>query len=270
MKRALLLIRDLPHYRRDAFVAGLTATGFSVVRELPNPAQGDAIVVWNRYGAFDSMARRFEAVGAKVWVAENGYMGRDELGHSLYSLHSKMLHGYGDDWYYGGDARWAALGVRLADWRHGDGAALIFEQRGIGVAPVRSDRAWAERMAALLRAELSCEVRIRRHPEDKTSKERVPPLERDLEGVAFCVTHTSAAGLHAMAMGVPVITTADRWLGRPAAAFIAENDRASWRNVNSLLLRSDELRTKTFQRLAWAQWTVKELASGKPFQFTCT
>ena len=36
---------------------------------------GDVLVIWNRYSEMHLVASRAEAQGARVWVAENGYLG---------------------------------------------------------------------------------------------------------------------------------------------------------------------------------------------------
>ena len=37
----------------------------------------DILIIWNRYGKNDEYARQFEAAGATVLIAENGYIGSD-------------------------------------------------------------------------------------------------------------------------------------------------------------------------------------------------
>ena len=74
--RCVCLIRRDMHYRRSAFEAGLRAAGFDIVGSVPNPGPGDLLVTWNRYGANDLTAQRFEQGGAAVVVVENGYSRR--------------------------------------------------------------------------------------------------------------------------------------------------------------------------------------------------
>ena len=99
-RRALVLIRAQPHYRREAFERGLRAAGFTVVSQLPNPSPRDLVLTWNRYGASHAMATSAEAHRCPVVVVENGYYGRDDEGRQLYTLQRSMLHGYGR-WYVG-------------------------------------------------------------------------------------------------------------------------------------------------------------------------
>jgi len=261
------MIREQPHYRRGAFVAGATAAGFSVVGALPAAGAGDVLVVWNRYGHFHAAASAVERSGGAVAVVENGYIGKDTDGGQLYAIHRSMLHGYGT-WADGGMERWEALGVKLQPWRIGGRRIVILAQRGIGVPPIASSASAAEALAARLRSITKLPVHVRHHPG------RNPPttsLAEDLWDAAFAVTHTSSAGLHALAAGVPVITTADRWFGRPGAAFLeagASDD--AWGRWEGLLVRDDAARAETFRRVAWAQWTINEIRDGTPFRYLFT
>lgn len=266
MKRALLLIRPQPNYRREAFESGVRAAGFGIVTALQRAEPGDLLVTWNRYGAADAMAHAVEAAGAAVIVVENGYLGRDAAGQKLYAMQRSMLHGFGP-FHVGEGDRLAALGVQFKPWRTGGSEVIVLAQRGIGVDPVRSTPDDAQRVASAIRRATGLPVRIRAHPGDR---EPEIPLADDLARAAFAVCHTSAAGLHALVMGVPVVTTAERWLGRPAASYVPAGDLAAWRDAPARLVRDDALRSQTFHRVAWAQWTVDEIKTGEPICHLCS
>src|SRR3990167_1306236 len=93
MKRAYVQIRELPHYRHEAFCAGLKASGFHVEKRLPStpPGPGDVLLIWNRYSDKEATADTWERQGGTVLVAENGYVGRDSAGHQLYAI---AVHGH--------------------------------------------------------------------------------------------------------------------------------------------------------------------------------
>lgn len=260
--RALILVRPQPHYRRGAFEAGARAAGLDPVTSLPNPTAADVCITWNRYGASDAQARAVEAAGGRVVVVENGYLGRDARGQKLYTMHRSMLHGYGS-FHVGETDRFSALGIELAPWRTAGDEVVVLSQRGIGIAPVRSTPQDAQDVASRIRAATGLPVRVRQHPGDR---EPEIPLANDLARALFAVAHTSAAGLHALAMGIPVVTTAERWLGRPAASNVPAGDLAAWRDAPARLVRDDALRLLTFQRVAWAQWTVDEISTGEPIR----
>lgn len=262
MTRALVLVRAQPQYRREAFEAGARAAGYQVVSSLPTPARTDICITWNRYGGADAQARAVEAAGGTVIVVENGYLGRDAAGQKLYAMQRSMLHGFGP-FHVGEEDRLEALGVRFLPWRTGGTEVVVLAQRGIGVDPVRSTPDDAQRVASAIRQATGLPVRIRTHPGDR---EPEIPLADDLARAAFAVCHTSAAGLHALVMGVPVVTTAERWLGRPAASYVPAGDLAAWRDAPARLVRDGGLRALTFHRVAWAQWTVDEIKTGEPIR----
>lgn len=265
-RRAVIMIRAQPHYRRDAFESGLLKSGFQVLPSIENPQPGDVLLTWNRYGASAFAASVYEKAGAQTLVVENGYFGRDSQGRALYSIHNKMLHGYGS-WYVGQEDRFEKFDIKLENWRRGGDHALVFQQRGIGTPPVSSPPEHANVLASKIKTCANITARIRKHPGDNA-----PPisLESDLSGALFAATHTSSAGLKAMAMGVPVVTTAEKWLGIPAAMDVSKFDDAAWRGIEGKLIRSDSARLDVFKRIAWAQWTVDEISNGIPFRFMCT
>lgn len=246
--RALSLLRDSTHYRADAFRAGLTAQRFDVVESLPDPRPGDLLLSWNRSGARHVLAQRFEAAGARVVVAENGYLGKAWLGRKWFALALGHHCGLGR-WPDGGPQRWDALGFELEPWRSGGTQTLVLEQRGIGEPGIASPGGWAENMARRLRG------RIRRHP---GAGPVAVSLRDDLAGVAQVVTWASGAALLALAYGVPVFFDLAGWIGAPAARPVAEFASGPWRD--------DAARLAMFRRLAWAHWTVEEVENGAAFE----
>lgn len=247
--RAHVAVREAPLYRRDAFCDGLRACGYEIGPAQPRPSRGDLLLIWNRYGPGDAMARRYEAAGATVVVAENGYLGREWNGGHWYSLAVGWNAGAGR-WPVGGLERAAMFHVK--PWRAGGEYALVLAQRGIGSPPVAQPGGWHQRAAALLEHLGYC-VETRDHPGVKQHNES---LYAQLDRAAFVVTWASGAAVKALIYGVPVYCGLPQWIGSPAArpfvAPLAEPFRGD---------RSDFLR-----RLAWAQWSVEEIASGEAFR----
>jgi hypothetical protein len=246
-RRALSLLRDTLHYRPDAFRRGLRAHGFEVVDELPHPGPDDVLVAWNRSGWRNTQAKRFEAAGARVVVVENGYLGKGWRDGKWFALAIGHHCGAGT-WPDGGPERWDALGVELEPWRTGT-QTLVLEQRGIGEPGIASPYGWADTVAPMVRG------RIRRHPGAEP-----PPvtLRDDLADVAQVVTWSSGAALLALTMGVPVFYGFPKWIGAPACRPLAQFAHGP--------LRDDAARLAMFRRLAWAQWTVDEVATGYAFE----
>lgn len=242
--RALSLLRNTLHYRPDAFRHGLQANGYELVDELRHPEPDDVLVTWNRSGWRNSEAKRFEAGGARVVVVENGYLGRSWRDDKWFALALGHHNGAGM-WPDGGPQRWDSYGVELEPWRSGGTDTLVLEQRGIGEPGIASPYGWADTVAPMVRG------RIRRHP---GAEQPAVSLRDDLANVAQVVTWSSGAALLALTMGVPVFYGLRNWIGATACRPLAEFAAGP--------VRDDAARLAMFRSLAWAQWTVEEVASG--------
>lgn len=253
--RAWLALRDGVHYRREAFAAGLAAAGYTVEHRMTDkPGPNDILVCWNRYGEVDAVAKRFEARGRPVLVAENGYLGNEFAGARWYALARGQHNGAGS-WPEGGADRWDALQVNLGTWRACGGEIVLLPQRGIGPPGVAMPRDWPERIGRKL-TKAGIAFRVRRHPGTGTEV----PLADDLANASAVVTWGSGAALKALALGVPVYHDLPCWIGARAAL-----------PVRALLLRepgkrNNEDRLEMFRRLAWAQWRLSEIADGTAFR----
>lgn len=267
--KAYCLIRPQPHYRHDAFVAGLAAVGYDVERIPPKgaPGRGDVLVIWNRYGDAEQLADRFEAGGGTVLVAENGYIGSgggtpkltEGPGNHYYALARHAHNGRGE-WTVGGPERWEALGVELQPWRTEGEHILICANRSFGMKGGVMPLDWAVNVAGRLKRVTKRRIVIRNHPGNLAAK---ASLAEDLKNAHACVIWSSSCGVHALVAGVPVICEAPWWICRTAAfgslALLASDCAPrshGW----------DKYRREALQRLAWAQWTVSEIANGTAFR----
>lgn len=235
MPRACCLIRSTPHYRHDAFHEGMRRLGYEVVDRPISASKirpGDVLLIWNRYGYFDTHAKQFEARGNAVIVAENGYlpMKGTKKAFALALAHHNGAGGYADV----GD-RSARLEASLRPWREAGGEVLILPQRGIGEPGVAMPKGWLEKTQAKNRG-----ARVRYHP----GTAMVKPIEQDLDGVSLALTWGSGAALKALCEGVRVRHDFLRWIGRRGAAGDRE---AMLRDVGA------------------AQWSVEEVITGEPF-----
>lgn len=243
--RALNLLRESLHYRRDAFDAGLQAVGFELVRQCTHPEPGDVLVIWNRYGGYHDIAAHFEHSGGHVVVAENGYLGKEWQGGNWYAL-ALGHHAGAGQWHVGGPERWDRMGVELERWRDGQGDIVILGQRGIGEPGIASPYGWAEAVQRRIGG------RIRPHPGQHAP---AVPMRKDFSDARAVVTWHSGAALHALLMGVPVFYGFPQWIGAEAGRPLDEFEQGP-RYGDRLAM---------FRRLAWAQWTLDEIRTGDAF-----
>lgn len=265
--KAYCLIRSQPYYRREAFVSGLRAAGHEV-SDWP-PAKVDEntlLVMWNRYSTNAALALQVESVGGKVIVAENGYLGKGgsipkwdvhpqgPANGDYYALALGGHNGNGD-WSSGGAQRWLALGVSLKPLRSEGKRILVCPNRPFGVNAMPHD--WPVEVIVWLRESTQMEITVRPHPGNACPAR---PLHADLKDCYAMVIWSSGAGVHALVAGIPVICCAPAWIAKRAA-------QSSWRDleVTTDPEQWDRLRAQAFERMAWAQWTAEEIASGKPF-----
>ncbi|MHB1086128.1 MAG: hypothetical protein ACYCZ0_00075 [Minisyncoccota bacterium] len=215
-----------------------------------NPEPQDVLLVWNRHGTNDAYAARYEAAGARVIVAENGYIGTDENDDQLYALALHHHLGAGE-WKEGPEDRWSRLGIELKPWRTKGHEIVVLPQRGIGSKTIAMPGGWTEDVVRRLKKITDRPVRVRLHP----GMSRTDPWV-DLQDAWAAVTWASGAGIKAIVYGVPVFHELASWIGHPAARFgISDVERP---------FLSDRL--PMLRRLAWSQWKLSEVSSGEPFR----
>lgn len=253
--RAFVALRTDPHYRRDAFVAGLEALGYAVMFGVSmTPGPRDVLVAWNRYGPVDKAATIFERRGLPVLIAENGYLGNDVAGDRWYAI-SRSQHNGAGRWPAGDATRWDSLGVQCAPWREGGDEIVVLPQRGIGPDGVAMPIAWAMAAEAQLATMTRRRVRVRPHPGTMPTLS----VEEDIAGAWAVVTWGSGAALKALVAGVPVFHAMALWIGAPAA-------RPFWSADIERPLRDDAARLAMLRRMVWAQWRLSEIRSGAAFR----
>lgn len=258
MKAALLLRAD-PHYRRDAFVAGLEACGYDIL-PMRAPSQRplevcDVFVCWGLGSGNHVLADMVRKRGAKVIVAENGYIGRDAQDRQLYAMALNGHNGSGQ-WPVGDEDRWSALGIEVKPYRAGGDHIVVFGQRGIGPPDMRSPPDWHRKVAHELAKWTKRKIVVSPHPGDPACSHGVVKQTLELlKGAHCCVTWASARGIRALVEGVPVIYKAPHWIGA----------QASYKGLDAVDDPPNYDRMPMLRRLAWAQWTAAEISSGIPF-----
>jgi hypothetical protein len=261
MRRAYVLIREQPWYRRSAFVTGLKAAGFeALVRQPDKFVAGDVIIMWNRYASNHDLATRAEAAGVCVLIAENGYLGQGG-GTPKFEVHPggpQPGHYYAIAPRFHNDSmtvprvdglteaqwseRWKALQIELKPWRTRtvDDYILICPNRSFGIPGRIMPPDWAEHAAKRLRKQHGGEVKIRAHPGNNAPRRT---FLDDLAGAWAVAIWSSSCGVHALVEGIPVIVDGPNWIMKG----VGEN------------------RLPHFERLAWAQWRCDEIERGVPF-----
>lgn len=247
--RASLLFRPGRHYRATEFGRGLERHGFAV-STVPqrHPKPSDLLILWNRTRAHERTARAYEQAGARVLIAENGYL--DRLGgEKFYSLALGHHNGVGR-WFVGDEARF-----QIADEPQPRGDhVLVLPQRGIGENGVAMPLDWPKRIRERVARITKRPVIIRRHP-GLHHPSRIVPLEDDLARAWCVVTWASGAAIKAIRAGIPCFYDLDGWIANCAATRLADQleqcDTAD----------SGEL----WRRVSWAIWTMAEIECGEAF-----
>jgi hypothetical protein len=259
---AYVAIRRDPKYRHEAFCSGLRACGYEVrIAEPKSVNPGDVYVIWNRYFGWHETANKVEAAGGKVLVAENGYIHGRHDGGSYYALAVGGHNGSGT-WYVGGPERWEALGIELKPWRAEGEHILVAPSRPFGRPDVMMPYEWPQRIIRRLNNLTKRRIINRSHPGDATPN---TPLEAHLRNAWACVIWASSVGVRALIEGVPVICDAEKWICKQAtfSMYPAEFQEIDARCTTYM----DRCRLDAMHALAWAQWTVDEIATGEPFRY---
>jgi hypothetical protein len=248
-------IRETPHYRRDSFISGLSRLGYVVAPHTPDRplAPNDVLVIWNKTARSTQAIQMARQGGAAVIVAENGYYGRDENSVQRYALALDGHNGSGR-WFAFDRSRLDALAIDFKPLRvPRNNRVLVAAQRGIGSPIMRSPHDWHETMARRLLA-AGYEPRIRAHPGTGA-----PPvsLEDDLADCSALAVWSSNCATAALIAGVPTFYD--------APAIITAGSARPMRELLAQDFREFGL-TQAFSDMAWAQWTITEIASGKPFE----
>lgn len=236
-----------PNYRRDSFLAGIRASGLTLRTDQGEPNPGDVLIVWNRSTANNTIAKRFEAQGARVLVIENGYFGKEWLGRKWFAMAWHHHSGAGS-WPDKGAARWESWRVAMQPWRNVKGETLILGQRGIGEPGIAAPHRWAE----LTQKQIG--GRIRPHP---GAGNGAVTLSQDFSKCSNVATWHSSAGIKALASGIPVWCGFRDWIAADACRHIDQ-----WGMEPK---RDDDARLRAMHKISWAMWDSMEVESGQPF-----
>lgn len=246
--RAVILLRPNRPYRGEVFAEGLSRHGYETITHTKfTPTEKDVLVVWNRKRSYDALVEKYQRAGARVIVAENGYLDRVD-GKKMFSLALDHHLGAGR-WLVGDKPRFE---VEQEPWREKRGdEVLLLPQRGIGERRVAMPSGWLTAMKNRLQACTNRPIRIRLHPGHQR-RHKVEPLERALDRAHCVVTWASGAGIKAIRYGVPCFHEFDGWIGNAASTRLdAQVEQCHTPD-----------RSELWRRVTWAQWTKDEIRSG--------
>lgn len=245
--------------RHLAIEAGLRNAGWRLQRGFDLPRAGnDLLVTWTRHrGHRERCAEAFEVAGGRVLVCEEGYI-RAVRGRRHFALALDDHNGAGR-WRVGDARRWESFGITLRPWRRGGRYILVREQRGIGSARMASPPLWHDDATRRLERLTRRPVVFRPHPRSRlyaAAARAQPPLDTALGAAHAVVTWASSLAVQALIAGVPVFYEAPHIVCASACTQgLEEIDDPP---------RPD--RRPAFERLAWAQWSLDEIASGEAFR----
>lgn len=253
-KKAIIILRDNGHVKIPAFFHGFEAAGYVTANSsaIKDMGENDVLLCWNRHPGISHFCSMAENRGARVVIAENGYVGNDPTGRQYFAMALGHHNGAGS-WPVGDEERFARMNIPLAEWRKDGSHILILPQRGIGEDGVRMPPKWGEKIRQVLRTVTRRPLKYRTHP----GRVKIP-LEPDLVNCWAAVTWASGAGIKALAAGIPVFHDFKKWIGASAAIPL----RTSIGSISNLERPFLGDRLPMFKRLAWAQFSLEEIESG--------
>lgn len=221
---------------------GITGSRFFVE---PNPVfRGSTSVVWGLIRGAKEIMKSCQNLGFPFYQVDNAYFGREEyyrISKNDIQLNRSLPFTAGERLY----AMQRRMKFNIHDWQERRGSRILiclstpmlFEYHGI-------DRSrWLENVITELRRHTDRPIFVR--------EKQVSGIDAEILDSWIVVTHSSAASLDALRLGVPVVTT-----GRCPAKGLS-TDIA---HVETPNLTGD--RYKLFCDLSWHQYTREEFKSG--------
>ena len=252
--KVAILPRSHDHARRnhEAMRRGLQRHGITPV----SPETCDVLIAWGVH-----QQEQIQACvdrGGHYLVMEAGHVG-DRLRYTSCGWDGLAGRGRYPD-APDGD-RWGRLfGGLMRPWRTSGSYALLIGQvpTDAAVADLPSFQAWANKTVLDLHG---YEVVYRPHPLSAGTfcppgarLAKPAPLSADLADAACVVAYSSTASIEAVLFGVPTVTMSRGAMAWPVTSHVIGD-----------LLTPD--RTAWAHRLAYAQWSLDELASGEAWAF---
>lgn len=259
MPIAYIMVRTKPEYRSEAFVAGAAKLGYTplLTSEPPktlNP--GDLLITWNAHGRMRPAIDVARRDGATHVLVENGYVGKDDAGVQYYAMAFNGHCGSGQ-WRVGGPERWEALDTPIKPWAPPGDHVLVCDQRGLGSDLMRSPDAFGDTTFRQLKKYTERRIVVRKHPGRHRPQYT---LEQQMENAWAVVVWSSNVATVALLQGIPVFGCAPYIITEGAV-------QRGLEDLEFPIRPEDPARLTTMQQLAWAQWSVAEIANGTAFDW---
>jgi hypothetical protein len=240
--RVCIAIPQTLEYPIEAIIEGVSAIGYEPVAAR-RAAEADILVTWSPWkrSIREALQKQFTESGRRVVVVENGWLSPIS-GRPFYQLALDGWNGTGT-FEAGAPDRWHGWGIALKPWQTRVGYSLVCGQRGHPF----DDRSCPPDWHLTLAPKSGAPSILRR------ARDSVRPLLADLAGASECHVWTSNAASWAVIEGVPVVQHGPNLM-------VAALAKKAGDSPYYLGPREPEL-----ERLAWAQWSELELASGVPF-----
>lgn len=284
--------RNKASYVTEAIIQGAKKCGYCVKlagkidSEFNNKKirEKDILIIWNRHSGQDLLAAKFEDMGSKVLSIENPYIpitGEKYISVGL-SYHNDMK--YAPKCLDTGE-RFNSFNREIKPWKlNGEDIvvvtqAKIFDGYGLGADYIKQPALWDSETIETLKRKTKKNIIFRQHPNGKrihikdayynkllknikisSPNESNIPLMEDLENAHSIVTWNSNSATESLLNGVPVFYCA-------ANIISAGCCNKGLYNINSTDILSD-MRIEVFNRIAWSQYSMNEIAKGLFFDNT--
>lgn len=242
-------------YWLGAFEQGLRRHGLNprVVHDF-YPIPCDLAVFWSHGQRVRSIIEAQKAAGKDYLVLERGYLGDKtkwtSAGFNGHAGRADFLNDGKDS------SRVESLGFKLQEWNPQGDYVLVMGQVPSDASllenwkPAVNITSWLAETAIRVERGIGLPAVVRNHP---IVKEPERSLEDDLSGAKCVVTWNSTSGVDAVVAGKPVIALDEGSMVYSIAGHEIDDvieppmpDRGQWLN-----------------EIAWAQWNVREMKSGK-------
>lgn len=240
----------------------------------------DILIIWNRHNDQDNVAKRFEAVGAKVFAIENPYIKtkdhKDWISVGI-GYHNNL--DYAPKLLDNGE-RFAQLGIEIKPWRQSGKHILFptqaknFNQAGLGWKDYAIPQGADESILKKIRKITDRKIVFRLSPKSMNvpiSTENIGKnievsnnefnrcsVNKDLENAWATCLWTSNAATESLLMGIPVFVCGP-------GVYMKDVCNMNLNDIENPIMPDNRL--QLFNRMAWAQYNINEVESG--FMFNC-